>query len=86
MDAYNNVAGGVSNGGVRVGIGVVEEPQGCIIGLFGGLRLLGREGAKVKEHGGINSDGVIEECADYMSHKVDGLRGQQGEWSASLAY
>ena len=46
MDVYNNVAGGVSNGGVRVGIGVVEEPQGCIIGLFGGLRLLGREGAK----------------------------------------
>ena len=37
MTVWNHVAGGVPNGGVGVGIGVVEEPQGCIICLFGGL-------------------------------------------------
>ena len=30
-----------------------------------------REGAKVDEHGGINGDGTIEECASYMLHKVN---------------
>ena len=78
VDIYNHVAGGVSNGGVRVGIGVVEEPQGFIVGFFGGLRLLGREGVKGDKHGGINGDGVIEECAYYLLHEVNGLRGQQG--------
>ena len=28
VDVYNHVSGGVLNGGVRVGIAVVEEPQG----------------------------------------------------------
>ena len=28
VDVYNHVSGGVLNGGIRVGIGVVEEPQG----------------------------------------------------------
>ena len=46
--------------------------------MFGGVRLLGREGAKINEHGGINGDVVIEECANYMLHKVNGIRGQQG--------
>ena len=39
---------------------------------------MGREGAKVYEHGGINVDGSIEECADYLLHKVDGLWGKLG--------
>ena len=39
VDVYNHVAGGVLNGGVRVRICIFEEPQGCIVGLFGGLRL-----------------------------------------------
>ena len=47
-------------------------------GLFGGPRLLRREVAKGEELGGINGDGVIEENADYMLHKVNGLWGQQG--------
>ena len=81
VNLYNHVAGGVSNGGTRVGIGVVEEPQGCLVGLFGGLRLLGREGTKGDENGRINGDGIIEECADYLLHKVDGLRGET-RWSA----
>ena len=76
MEVYNYVADDVSNGGVRVVIRVVEDPKGFIIGSFGGLRLLGREGTKVEEHSGINGDGLIEECADYMLHKVDGLWGQ----------
>ena len=78
MGVYNNVAGGVSKSGVRVVISVVEEPQGCIVGLFGGLRLLVREVAKGNEYGWINGDVVIEECADYLLHEVDGLWGKQG--------
>ena len=39
VDVYNHVAGGVSNDGIRVEIGVVEEPQGCIVGIFGSLRI-----------------------------------------------
>ena len=34
MDVKYHVAGGVSNGGIRVGIDVVEDPQGCIVGFF----------------------------------------------------
>ena len=30
-----------------------------MVGSFGGLRLLGREGAKGIKHGGINGNGVI---------------------------
>ena len=56
------------NGGIGVGIGVVEETQGCIVGLFGGLRLLGREGSKGNKHGEIDGDGVIEECTNYLLH------------------
>ena len=47
--------------------------------MFGSLRMLVREGAKDDEHGGINGNGVIEECADYLLQKVNGLWGQQGE-------
>ena len=78
VDVYNHVTGGVSNGGVGVGIGVVEEPQGFIVGFFSGHRLLGREGANGNKHGGINGDGVTEDCANYMLHKVNGIWGQQG--------
>ena len=45
---------------------------------FGGLRLLGREGAKGDEHIGINGNGIIEDCANYLLHKVNGLWGQKG--------
>ena len=76
VDVDNHFTCVVLNGGVGIGIGIIEEPQGCIVVLFGGLRLLGREGAKGDEHGGIYGDGVIEECANYMLHKVNGLQGQ----------
>ena len=72
---YNHVTCSVPNGGVGIGIRIVEEPQGCIVGLFGGLRLLGREGAKGDEHGGVNGNGVMEECANYLLHEVNGLWG-----------
>ena len=78
VDVYNHVTGGVPHGGVGVGIGIFEEPQGFIVGLFGGLILLGRESAKGNEHGAINGDGVIEECVNYLLHEVNGLWGQQG--------
>ena len=76
MKVQNHFTGGVKNGGVGVGIGVVEDTQGCIVCLFGGIRLLGREGTKSNDHTGINGDGVIEECANYLLHEVNGLRGQ----------
>ena len=59
-------------------MGVVEYPQGCIVGLFGGIRMLGREGDKGNNHGGINGNGVIQECDNYLLHKENGLWGQQG--------
>ena len=64
MHVYNHVACGVPNSGVGIGIGIVEESQGCIVGLFGGLRLFGRDSAKGDEHSWINGDGVIEECSN----------------------
>ena len=78
VDVYNHVTCGVPNGGVAIGIGIVEDPQGCIVGLFGGLILLGREGAKGNKNDGINGDGIIEECANYLLHEVNGLQGKQG--------
>ena len=39
---------------------------------------MGREGAKGNDHGGINGNGVIENCANYLLHEVNGLWGQQG--------
>ena len=59
-------------------MGVVEYPQGYIVGLFGGIRMLGREGDKGNNHGGINGNGVIQECDNYLLHKENGLWGQQG--------
>ena len=38
-----------------------------------------REGAKGDEHGGIHGNDVIEECANYLLHKINGLWGQQGK-------
>ena len=55
---------------------MVEEPQGYIIGSFGGLILLVREGAKGDENVGINGDGVIDDYSDYLLHKGGGLQGQ----------
>ena len=78
VDIYSHVTSGVPNGDVGVGIGIIEETQGCILCLFFGLRLLGREFAKGDEHGGINGNGVIEECANYLLHEMNGLWGQQG--------
>ena len=46
--------------------------------MFGGLKLLGREGAKGNKNDGINGDGIIEECANYLLHEVNGLQGQHG--------
>ena len=40
--------------------------------------MLGRESAKGDEYGGISGDGVIEEYANYMLHKVNGIWGKQG--------
>ena len=84
VDVYNHVTCGVPNGGVGNGISIVEEPQGCIVGLFGDLRLLGREGAKGDEHGGINVNVLIQECANYLLHKVNELRGQQ--WGVVVVF
>ena len=36
------------------------------------------EGAKGDKHGGINGNGIIEERANYLLHKVNVLWGQQG--------
>ena len=78
VDVDNHVTCSVPNGGVGIVIGIIEEPQGCVVGLFGGLRLLGREGDKGNEHGGIHGDGLIKECSNYLLHQVNGLWGKQG--------
>ena len=39
---------------------------------------MGREGAKGDKNGGINIDGIIEECVNYLLKEVNGLWGQQG--------
>ena len=86
MDIYNHVTSGVSNDGVGVGISVVEYPQGFIVGFSVGLILVERESTKGENHGGINDDGVIEECANYLFHEVNGLWGQQGVVVGVSAY
>ena len=53
--------------------------------MFGDLRMLGREGAKGNDHGGISGDGVIEECANYLLHKVNGFWGGQGRLVVSVS-
>ena len=47
---------------------------------------MGREGFKSNEHGGINGNGVIEECANYLLHEMNGLRGQQGGAVVVICY
>ena len=76
VEICNHVTCGVPNGGVGIEIGIVEEPQGCIIGFFGVVTLLGREGAKGDNHVGISGNGVIKECDNYTLHKVNVLQGK----------
>ena len=52
--------------------------MGCIVGLFGGRRILGKEGAKGDDHGGINGDGLKEDCANYLLHEVNGRSLRSG--------
>ncbi len=46
VDVQYHVAGGISNGGMGIGVGIVEEPHGFVVCFVRSLGLCGCDGAK----------------------------------------
>ena len=55
MDVQDHVSGIIADGGIRIGRGVVEEPNELIVGLLGGSILLRVNGADCNKHGEIQA-------------------------------
>jgi hypothetical protein len=79
MDVEYHVAGNITDGGIRVGVGIVEEPDSCIIGAFGGVGLVGRDGSEGDQHGWIHGNGIVEEHANNLLDKVGCQGCKQGQ-------
>ena len=47
-------------GCIRIGRGVVEEPNDLVVGLLSGSSLLRGNGIKCNEHGGIDGNGIVQ--------------------------
>jgi len=70
MQVEYHVAGNIADGGIGVGVGIVEEPDSGIIGAFGGIGLVGGNGSEGDQHGWIDGDGIVEEHANNLLDKV----------------
>lgn len=71
VDVEDHAAGVVSDGGILVRGGIVQEfgeGFGCVFGAFG---LGGGEGAEGDKHGGVNSSGIVGESADDLLDSGD---------------
>ena len=64
MDVEGHVAGGVSEDGIGMCGGVVEELSDGDGGCFCAFGLGGSEGAECDEHSGVNCAGKMEEDSD----------------------
>ena len=60
MEVQDHVTGAVSEGDVRVGRSIIEEPNICVTGCLRFFQLLVSDGADSKEHGRVDSDSVVE--------------------------
>ena len=60
MDIQDDVSGRIADGRIRIGRGVVEEPNDVVVGLLGGLRLLRGNEDECNENGGINGNSIIQ--------------------------
>ena len=59
MDVQDHVARRIADGRIRIGRGVVEEPNDLIVGLLGGLGFLCGNGAECNRHGGFDGNGIV---------------------------
>ena len=60
VEVQDHVTGNVSDGSVRVGHSIIEEPNGCVMGCLRCFQLLGSNDAGGNEHGRVDSDSVVE--------------------------
>ena len=60
MDVQDHVSERIAGGCIRIGRGVVEDPNDLVVGLLGGSSLLRSNGAECNEHGGIDRNGIVQ--------------------------
>ena len=60
MDVEKHVASCVADGCVRMGGGVVNEPEEFVVGVVRGFGMLGGDGSNCDQHPWIDSDGIIQ--------------------------
>ena len=60
MDVQDHVASIIEDGCIRIGQGVVEEPNDLVVGLIGGLSLLRGNGSECNKNGGIDGNGIVQ--------------------------
>ena len=60
MDVQDHDAGRIAYGRIRIGQGVVEEPNDLVIGFLGGSSFLRVNGAEYNKHGGIHGNGIVQ--------------------------
>ncbi len=66
-----HIAGHIAYGGIGVSVGIVQEPSNVMPCLGSGFCLIRGEVAKGDEHSGIDSNGVVKECANNLLDEVD---------------
>ena len=67
VEVQDHVTGAVSDGGVRVGRRIIEEPNICVTGFLRCFRFLVINGADVNKHGRVDSDSVVDVFQPKMS-------------------
>ena len=71
MDVEKHVASCVADGCVRMGGGVVNEPEEFVVGVVRGFGMLGGDGSNCDQHRRIDSDGIIQKGSDDLMDQVD---------------
>ena len=60
MNVQDYVSGRITGGCIRIGRGVVEEPNDLVVGLLSGSSLLHGNEAECNENGGIEGNGIVQ--------------------------
>ena len=78
MDMQDHVSGIIADGRIRIGQGVVEEPNDLVVVLLRGSSFLCGNGSECNDHGGIHGNGILQLGANDFLYAVDGFRRKAG--------
>ena len=76
VEMENHVTGEIADFGVRVGVRVVKGIDDLVHGVFCRFGLGRGNGPKGNQHGEIDGDHIVEECADYGLDVADLVCGE----------